>query len=146
LLDGIGESVTIHINWLSVFVAALATFVIGGPWYSPALFLRPWQEAMNITVEKRGHPIRVFGLAYIFSVQSCALLASMLGPDAGATRGLGLGLLVGTAFVAASYGINYQFANRSLVALSIDGGFHILQFAAFGIVLGAWPTLTHGAV
>lgn len=63
----------------------------------------------------------------------------MLGRGAGAARGLELGLLVGTAFVAASYGVNYQFANRRLVALGIDGGFHILQFAVFGVVLGAWP-------
>jgi hypothetical protein len=128
-----------HINWVSVLVAALATFVIGGPWYSPALFLRPWQAAMNITADTRGHPARVFGLAYLFSVVSCALLASMLGQEAGAARGLELGLWVGTAFVAASYGINYQFANRRFVALCIDGGFHILQFAVFGLVLGAWP-------
>lgn len=127
------------VNCISVLVAALATFVIGGPWYSPALFLKPWQDAMNITTTKRGHPVRAFGLAYIFSVLSCALLAWMLGPEAGAAGGLKLGLLVGAGFVAASYGINYQFANRSLVALCIDGGFHILQFAAFGIILGAWP-------
>ena len=128
-----------HVNWISVLVAALATFVIGGPWYSPALFLKPWLEAMNVTMTKRGHPLRVFGVAYIFSVLSCALLASMLDPDAGVLGGLRLGLLVGAGFVAASFGINYQFANRSLIALCIDGGFHILQFAAFGIVLGAWP-------
>ena len=131
---------TTDINWLSVLVAAFATFVVGGPWYSPALFLKPWQAAMNIATERRGHPIRVFGLAYLFSVLSCALLASMLGGGAGARRGAELGLLVGTAFVAASYGVNYQFANRRLAALCIDGGFHVLQFAVFGLVLGAWPT------
>ena len=128
-----------NINWISVLVAALATFIIGGPWYSPALFLKPWLKAMNVTMTNRGHPLRVFGLAYVFSVLSCAVLASMLGPAAGVLGGLRLGLLVGVGFVAASYGINYQFANRSLVALCIDGGFHILQFAAFGVVLGAWP-------
>jgi len=130
---------TTHVNWTAVVVAALATFVIGGPWYSPALFLKPWLRAMNATMASRGHPIKVFGLAYLFSVLSCALLASMLGPQASAVDGLKLGLLVGAGFVAASYGINYQFANRSLLALCIDGGFHILQFAAFGLVLGRWP-------
>src|ERR1700704_5632507 len=128
-----------NINWPSVLVAALATFVVGGPWYSPALFLKPWLRAMNVTVMKKGHPLKVFGLAYIFSVLSCALLACMLGAEASAVGGLRLGLLVGAGFVAASYGVNYQFANRGLVALCIDGGFHILQFAAFGAVLGAWP-------
>ncbi len=129
-----------NINWVSVLVAALATFVVGGPWYSPLLFHKPWQRAMNVPADaKGGHPARVFGLAYLFSVASCALLACLLAPDAGALGGLKFVLLVGAAFVAASFGINYQFANRSFVALLIDGGFHIVQFAGFGIVLGAWP-------
>ena len=130
---------TANVHWIAVPVAALATFVIGGPWYSPALFLKPWLQAMNVTPTKPGHPARVFGLAYLFSLLSCALLASMLAPDAGPLAGLKLGALVGAGFVAASFGINYQFANRSLVALCIDGGFHILQFTAFGLILGAWP-------
>ena len=128
-----------HVNWLAVAVAALATFVIGGPWYSPPAFLRPWQRAMGLTDANAGHPARVFGLAYLFSVASCALLAALLGPGAGAWQGLHFGALVGTCFVAASFGVNYQFANRPLSALAIDGGYHILQFAAFGLVLGAWP-------
>ena len=57
----------------------------------------------------------------------------------GALSGLGTGSVVGACFVATSYGINYQFANRSVAALLIDGGYHVLQFAAFGLVLGAWP-------
>ena len=127
------------ISWVSILVAALATFVIGGPWYSPALFLKPWQRAMNMADTKGGHPVRVFGLAYLFSVASCALLACLMGPDMGILEGMRFGSIVGAAFVAASFGINYQFANRSLAALLIDGGFHILQFSAFGAVLGAWP-------
>jgi hypothetical protein len=128
-----------NINWISVLAAALATFLIGGPWYSPALFLKPWLRAMNVTTVEHGHPLKVFGLAYMFSVLSCALLACLLGAGAGAAAGVRLGLLVGAGFVAASYGVNYQFANRGLVALCIDGGFHMVQFAAFGLVLGAWP-------
>jgi hypothetical protein len=128
-----------NINWLSVLIAALATFIIGGPWYLPALFLKPWLQAMNVTTAKRGPPLRVFGLAYLFSVLSCALLAQLLNQGAGALGGLRLGLLVGAGFVAASFGVTYQFANRSLVALCIDGGFHILQFAVFGVLRGAWP-------
>jgi hypothetical protein len=128
-----------ELNWLAVAVAALATFAVGAPWYSPAGFLRPWQRAMGLTDANAGHPARVFGLAYVFSFVSCALLAALLGPGAGALRGLHLGALVGACFVAASLGVNYQFANRSPVALAIDGGYHVVQFAAFGLILGAWP-------
>jgi Protein of unknown function (DUF1761) len=94
---------------------------------------------MNVTANQPRHPVMVFGLAYVFSVLSCTVLASMLPPGAAAGDGLKLGLLVGAGFVAASFGVNYQFANRNFVALCIDGGYHILQFATFGLVLGAWP-------
>jgi hypothetical protein len=32
-----------------------------------------------------------------------------------------------------------MFANRPLAVLLIDGGYHVVQFAAFGLVLGLWP-------
>lgn len=53
--------------------------------------------------------------------------------------GLKLGLLMGACAVFCSFGINYQFANRPLRALLIDGGYHVLQFGLFGLVLGVWP-------
>jgi len=127
------------INWLAVAVAALATFVIGAPWYSPVMFKKLWQREMGMEQARPGHPLRVFGLAYVFSFVACACLAVLLGPEGDARSGLVLGASVGACFVATSFGINYQFANRSFLALFIDGGYHFLQFAAFGLVLGAWP-------
>ena len=51
---------------------------------------------------------------------------------------LAYGLLAGAGMVAASFGINYQFANRSLTLRLIDGGYHTVQFLLFGLVLGLW--------
>ena len=126
------------VNWLAAVVAALATFLVGGPWYR--VFGKRWNREMAFGESHRGgHPARVFGLAYVFSLFSTACLSALLGPHAGAVWGLHFGAAVGLCFAAASFGVNYQFANRSLVALLIDGGYHTLQFAAFGLVLGAWP-------
>ena len=36
-------------NILAVIAAALATFVLGGLWYSPALFGRAWQREAGVT-------------------------------------------------------------------------------------------------
>jgi hypothetical protein len=129
-----------HINWISVAVASIATFVVGGPWYSPAVFGRRWSEAMGQTVAtKRGHPAKVFGLAYVFSFIAASLLCALLPPGATLADGLRLGALVGACFVATSFGINYQFGHRPWSALFIDGGYGIVQFAVMGAVLGAWP-------
>jgi hypothetical protein len=48
------------------------------------------------------------------------------------------GLLVGAGLVAASVGINHQFANRPTVMWLIDGGYHTVQFAIYGVILGLW--------
>ena len=64
----------------------------------------------------------------------------MIPPGTGALAGLQTGVLVGLCVVATSFGVNYMFANRPAAALLIDGGYHVAQFAAFGLVLGLWPS------
>jgi hypothetical protein len=127
-----------HVNWISVAVASLATFLVGGPWYSAALFGKRWGEAMRQTATKPEHPARVFGLAYVFSFIAASFLAALLAPGATLAEGLRLGALVGACFVATSFGVNYQFANRPWSVLFIDGGYHIAQFSLMGAVLGVW--------
>ena len=50
----------LDISWLGVLLAALATFVVGGLWYS-VLFAKVWQREAGVTDEqlKRG-TVRVF--------------------------------------------------------------------------------------
>ena len=128
-----------HINWISVAVASIVTFLVGGPWYSAALFGKRWNEAMGHAATKPGHPAKVFGLAYLFSFIAASMLAALMSSNATLADGLRLGALVGTGFVAASFGINYQFANRPWSAFLIDGGYSIVQYSLMGAVLGAWP-------
>lgn len=126
-----------RINLLSVLVAALSTFMLGGLWYR--IFGRAWQRAQGDATKKEGgHPARVFGLSFLFSL-AAALGYAILLPLAPTVGAAGVqGLLVGACLVAASFGINYQFANRSLAMWLVDGGYHTLQFGIFGLILGAW--------
>ena len=41
-----------EINILAVFLAALSAFVLGGAWYSPALFGKTWQQETGVDSEK----------------------------------------------------------------------------------------------
>jgi hypothetical protein len=126
-----------QINFLAVLVAALSSFLLGGVWYR--VFGPAWQRAQGGTATKEGgHPARVFGLSFLFSLVAALGYAILLplAPTVGAAAVQGL--LVGACLVAASFGINYQFANRSLGMWLIDGGYHTLQFGIFGQILGAW--------
>ncbi|MDH5618700.1 MAG: DUF1761 domain-containing protein [Gammaproteobacteria bacterium] len=126
------------INFLAVLAAAASSFVLGGLWYSPALFLKPWNKAMGRSDKDNGHPARVFGLSFVFALVAALVFAMLLGPSPVLSEAWKAGLLVGVGFVAMSFGINYQFANRPIVAWLIDGGYHTTQFVLYGLILGAW--------
>ena len=126
------------INIFAVIVAAASSFLLGGLWYSPVLFIQPWNKAMGRTEEDNGHPAKVLGLSFIFALVAAFVFALLLGPNPVLSEAWKAGLLVGVGFVAMSFGINYQFANRPISALFIDGGYHTAQFVLYGLILGAW--------
>jgi hypothetical protein len=127
------------INIWAVLVAAVSSFLLGGLWYSHALLGKLWmREAGRTESSASGHPARVFGLSFVFSLIAAAALAFWLGPNPALGTAVKLSLVAGVCFVATSFGINYQFANRSTLLWLIDGGYHTAQFALFGIVLGLW--------
>lgn len=126
------------VNIWAVFAAAASSFLLGGLWYSPILFLNPWNAAMGRTEKDNGHPAKVFGLSFAFALVAAYIFALLLGPNPVLSESVRAGLLVGVGFVGMSFGINYQFANRPLSALLIDGGYHTGQFLLFGLILGAW--------
>jgi hypothetical protein len=128
-----------HINILAVLVAALSSFLLGGAWYSKLLFGPAWQRAAGDTCKPGdGHPARVFGLSFLFALAAAFAYAQLMPPPADAAAAVLQGLGVGGGVVAASFGINYQFANRSSVMWLIDGSYHAVQFALYGLILGLW--------
>lgn len=127
------------VNVLAVVVAAVSSFMLGGLWYSKALFEGAWRrEAGDIRPEAAGHPAKVFGLSFLFALVAAFAYAVIVPAPAGAAQALVQGLLVGAGVVAACFGINYQFAARSTTLWLIDGGYHTVQFALYGLIIGLW--------
>src|SRR4030095_11111029 len=126
-----------NINILAVVVAALSSFLVGGLWYSPVLFGRAWQRAAGDTRKAgEGHPARVFGLSFLFALVAALAYALIVPAPPSAMQAVVQGIVIGAGVVAASFGINYQFANRSTTMWVIDGGYHTVQFALYGPILG----------
>jgi hypothetical protein len=125
----------------AVLVAAVTSFLLGGLWYSPVLFGRLWnrEAGRGENPQKMQHPGRVFGLAFVFALIAAAAFAWWLGPDPQLRDALWKGLAAGAGMVGASFGINYQFADRSFLMWAIDAGYHTLQFVLFALVLVFWP-------
>jgi len=125
------------VNVLAVLVAALSSFLLGGAWYSAALFEGAWRRAAG-GPEIGGHPAKVFGLSFLFALIAALAYALIVPPPQSALAAGAQGLLVGAGLVAASFGINYQVANRPSILWLIDGGYHTVQFGIYGLVLGLW--------
>ena len=135
------RSIMSDVNILAVLVAAVSSFLLGGLWYSPVLFHKVWnrEAGRGENPEKMKHPGRVFGVAFVFALIAACVFACWLGPDPQLNDSLLKGLAVGAGFVGASFGINYQFANRSFLMWAIDAGYHTVQFVLFALVLSLWP-------
>ena len=120
--------------WI-VLLAAVSSFLVGGIWYSPILFGKLW-NAENGAPAGSGHPARVFGISFLFSLVAAACFGILVGASPGFEAAVRTGAMVGLGFVAASFGINYQFAQRTFKLWLIDGGYHAVQFLLFGLIFG----------
>lgn len=128
-----------NVNVPAVLTAALATFLVGGLWYSPLLFGNAWNRADGRAAGDEGrHPAVVFGLAYVLSVAAAYVLALHLGREASLEQCVRAGAMAGLGLVATCFGVNYLFAGRSHRLWLIDGGYHVVQLTLIGLVLGVW--------
>jgi uncharacterized protein DUF1761 len=128
-----------HVNWLAVLAAALASFVLGGLWYS-ALFAKPWQAAAGLSDAEvaGGNKPLMFAGAFLLALVQAAVFALFLGPNPAPMLGVGAGFAAGLCWVAAGLGLTYVFERRSPKLLLINGGYATLQFTIIGAILGFW--------
>ena len=128
-----------NINILAVLVAAASSFIVGGLWYSNVLFGAVWRrEAGDLRKPGEGHPAKIFGLSFVFAFVSAVAYALLVPAPSSALLAVCQGLLVGAAIVGGSFGVNYQFANRSTKLWIIDAGYTAVQFALYGLIIGLW--------
>jgi Protein of unknown function (DUF1761) len=128
------------INYLAVIAAAASTFAIGGLWYSPLLFHRPWIKAnrFNETDLQTGNQAAIFGLAFVFAVLMAFNLAMFLNaPDTTMAWGATAGLL-SAVWVVLGIGTVALFERRPFAYTAINGGYWVVAFVVMGAILGAW--------
>jgi len=131
------------VNYLAVGLAALSAFMLGGLWYSPALFAKKWMaytghsDCDGEQPANKGNMGMIFGGAFLLSLVSAYVFAIFLGRMMGLHHGALAGLAAGLCWVAASFGISYLFEQRPFGLWLINGGYHTLQFTLYGAIIGA---------
>ena len=129
------------INLWAVLVAALANFLIGGLWYSPALMGKSWRRANGFTADdlKKGSPAVIFGVSFVFCLMMSANLAAFLN-DPSTTLGFAVaaGVAAGFGWATLGMGVIALFERRPWSYILVNGGYLTISFAAMGAILGAW--------
>ncbi len=128
------------IHWGAVVAAALSSFLLGGLWYSPALFGNAWMRASGHDAASlaKGNQGVIFGMSFVLALITAAVFAMFLGPKPELGFALGAGVAAGIGWVATSFGINYLFERKSFPHFAINAGYHVVQFSLIGLILGVW--------
>ena len=129
-----------QINIFAILVAALASFFLGGLWYSKICFGKVWMIETGITEEaaKNSNLVKTFALAFIASLFISFNLAMFLGVESTLKTGIFYGFLAGFGWVAMSFGINDLFEQRSFKLFAINAGYHTVGFTIMGAIIGVW--------
>jgi hypothetical protein len=128
------------INRLAVLVAGLSAFILGGIWYSPALFGKSWMKENDMTVEdvQKGNKGKIFGWSFILSLVMAVNLAMFLAdPKTDLAMGLVYGLLTGV-WIFCGIAIVGLFEHKSARYIFINGGYMLVAPGLMGAIIGAW--------
>ena len=126
------------LNYIGIIAATLVAFVIGGAWYSPILFAKPWMRENGFTEkDHQGNLIRMFGGSFVMLLIASYVLSLVIGDDSSLLEGLRIGLTVGAAFIAASFAVTYLFEKKSPTLFVINAGYHVVTFTVMGTIIGA---------
>ena len=127
-----------HLNIWAVLVAAVSAFLVGGLWYSPALFGRVWQRA-NGFGEPPAPSGKVFAGAFLTSLVMAFNLAMFLNDDKTTTAwGATAGFLAGFGWMAMGVAMISFFERRPWSYILVNGGYVTVALVLMGTILGAW--------
>ena len=128
------------LNWLAVLAAGVSAFILGGIWYSPALFGKAWMKENSLSVEQvqKGNKAKIFGWSFILSLVMAVNLAMFVSdPKIDFTMTIVYGLLTGV-WIFCGIAIVALFELRSARYIFINGGYMLVALTLMGAIIGAF--------
>jgi hypothetical protein len=134
-----------HVNYLAVFVATVAVFVLGWLWYSPLLFLKPWMRLrdMDPVAAMAGAKmpagkllielVRCFVLAYVI-----ARIVALLGVSSWMSA-VHLGLFLWIGFPVTLLTGSVLWENIPWKVAAIHAGDWLVKMLVIPIIVSGWP-------
>jgi hypothetical protein len=124
-------------NYWAVLLASLSTFLLGGIWYSPAVFGKAWMKENGFTEEgmKNSNMAKIFGLAFILALISAVNLAMFIGREKDVVMGAVWGFAAGFGWVATFVGTHYLFERKSFTLFLINAGYSVVALTIMGVII-----------
>ena len=144
----IGAESFAGINFLAVFVAAIASMILGFLWYSPILFAGPWMRLMGVDpndkaklAEMQKGAGKLYGLSFVASVVSAIVLAKIIDITSVNTifYGMKVGFAVWLGFVATVQLTGALFSKQPTMLFLINTGYQLVCYLAMAAILAKWP-------
>ena len=132
-----------HINWLAVIVAGIAYFMLGGLWYSKALFGSKWAALqkmdMNDPNMKKGVGAIMFYSFILMLLTVIGLAILVVRMDVVLLSGaIKLGLVTGLLFAVTSVSISFVYEKKPMALHFITGAYLLLGNIVAAIILVSW--------
>lgn len=125
------EELTANINWAAVIVGTIASFALGGLWYSPKMFGKIWMKGVGVSEDDKSGMIP----AMIAQLVGTFFMAWVIGITV-TTESLLTAILI-TLTIAMIVKSNGLYAKKSHGAITVECGFIIamavVMIAAQGI-------------
>lgn len=131
----------VSINIWAILAATLSNFVIGGIWYSPLLFVKPWMKmaGVNASQMKAGMPRALIVDLFSSLIMAFVLLHAIR--YAGASD-LGQGLFITfwnwLGFVAVVLIGSVTYERCPFKYFAINAGYRFVSMMAMGAILTVW--------
>jgi len=134
-----------HVSYLAVLVSGIVIFLLGGVWYSKALFARPWVALMGKSEEEMKAnagpmPVNLL-LAFLCGLVAAYVLAALMNHHDPVTvaRGAKLGAVVWLGFTATSSLATAVFSSIPKRLWLINAGYNLVSYVLAGMILAYWP-------
>ncbi len=130
-----------QVHWPAILAATVAAFVIGGLWFSPALFGKMWMRANGFSEQDlaKSSPAKIFGVSFVFTLIMAINLAMFLAdPKTNLKWGATAGFLAGFGWIALGVGVIALFERRPWSYIVINGGYMTVALTVMGAIIGGW--------
>ncbi len=129
-----------YVNYFSVLLATIASFMLGGFWYSKAGFGQAWLAAIGKSMDDLGSPAVAMSLTFVSTFITAVVLAILINAlgDPTLFRGARLGFVLGIGVVATSMFSDHLFCGNPLTLYLIQAGYRVTLLTIMGGILGVW--------